>query len=223
MRKTLLPMFVSLALCGAAATALAVSSAHAQPEARNPVMVPPVQVAQNDPMPDGAPQRDLRRRNPADFAARMKQMCQERYARATGELTYLQTRLELTASQQPAFQRWSQAKLGIAKRHADDCAQRPLPNRNRADRGQLPGPGDMMGREEERLKQRLSDIQTERPALEALYNTLSPQQRVELIRAGRHDRPGPRRFADARGHRGPMGGRMDRHGPGPDAPPPQER
>lgn len=220
MRKALFPMLASLALCGAAATALVISSAHAQPEPRNPVMMPPpAQVAQNDPRPDAPPRRDLRRRDPADFAARMKQMCQERYARTTGQLTYLQTKLQLTASQQSAFQRWSQAKLGIAKRRADDCAARPLPQRSRA-QGQMPSPGDILGREEDRLKQRLSDIQAERPALEGLYNALSPQQRVELVRASRQDRMGPRRFADARGDRGgPMGGPMGR-GSRPDAPPP---
>ncbi len=222
MRKSLLPMLASLALSGAAITALVVSTAHAQPEARNPSVMPPVQIAQNDPRP--GPQRDLRRRDPAELAARMKQMCQDRYAHATGEITYLQTKLELTASQQSAFQRWSQAKLGIAKRQADTCAQRPLPVRNRA-QDQRPGPSEMMGREEDRLKQRLADIQTERPVLEALYNTLSPLQRVELVRAGRHDRGGQRRFADARGPRGPMGGQMGRpsFGPADGPPPPAQR
>lgn len=224
MRKSLFPMLASLALSGAAITALVISTAHAQPESRNPALVsPPAQLAQNDPRSDGSTRRDLRRRDPADFAARMKQMCQDRYARTTGEITYLQTKLELTASQQSAFQRWSQAKLGIAKSQADNCAQRPLPERNRT-RSQMPGPGEVMGREEDRLKQRLADIQTERPALEALYNTLSPQQQVELVRAGRHDRGGQRRFAG--GPRGPMGGPMGGRasfGPGRNAPPPAER
>ena len=224
MRKSLFPMLVSLALCGAATTALVISSAHAQPEARNPVMVtPPVQVAQNEPPPDGQPPRDLRRRDPAELAARMKTMCQDAYAHQAGDLTYLQTRLQLTASQQSAFQRWSQARLAIAKHHADECAQRPQPERRA--RGQMPSPADMMGREEDRLKQRLADIEAERPALDALYNTLSPQQRVELVRASRQDRGDMRRhmFADARGGRGPMGGPMGRPPFGPDAPPPATR
>lgn len=212
-------MLASLALSGAAITALVGSTANAQPETRNPVMM---QIAQND-RSDGPPPRDLRRGNPGDMAARMKQMCQDRYAHEAANVTYLQTRLQLTASQQSAFQRWSQAKLGIARRQADTCADRPLPDRTRA-QGQMPGPGEIMSREEDRLKQRLADIQAERPALEALYNALSPQQRVELVRAGRQDRMGPPRFADARGNRGPMGGRMDRPGgPGPDMPPPQAR
>jgi len=226
MRKSLLPMLAALALSGAAITALVISTAHAQSESRNPAMVsPPAQLVQNGPRSDGPPRRDLRRREPLDLAARMKQMCQDRYARTTGELAYLQTKLALTASQQSAFQRWSQAKLGIAKRQADTCAQRPLPDRSRA-QGQMSGPGEIMGREEDRLKQRLSDIQTERPVLEALYNTLSSQQRVALTRAGRQDRMGQHRVAGRRLGRmdGPMGGSISRaNGSGPNAPPPAAR
>jgi len=222
MRKTLLPMLVSLALCGAATTALVISSAHAQPEAHNPMMVPGPQLAQNEAPPNGPSARDLRRRDTGDIAARMKQMCQDAYAHEAGDLTYLQTRLQLTASQQSAFQRWQQAKLGIAKRQADACASRPVSDRRA--QGQMPSPGEMLGRQEERLKQRVADIEAERPALDALYNALSPQQRTELLRAGRQNRGDMRRhmFADARPPRGPMGGTMERQPfrPGPDSPPP---
>ena len=230
MRKALVPMLVSLALCGAATTAMVISTARAQPGPRAPVMVAAntssgLQFAQNDAPPDGPPPRDLRRRDSGDIADRMKQMCQDRYARETGELTYLQTRLQLTPAQQSTFQRWSQAKLGIARRHADDCAQQPMPTRDRGQARTMPAPADMLGRQEDRLKQRVADIEAERPALEALYNALSPQQRIELARAGRPDnmgshRMGPGRFADARGPRGPMGGPMNRAPYGPDAPPP---
>src|ERR1700761_3200261 len=86
MRKALLPMLVSLALCGAATTAMVMSSAHAAPEPHKPLMVaaantPDMQLAAND-APDGPPPpRDLRRPGPtpADFAARMKQMCNDGY------------------------------------------------------------------------------------------------------------------------------------------------
>jgi hypothetical protein len=79
----------------------------------------------------------------------------------------------------------------------------------------------MMAREEDRLKQRLADIETERPALDALYNTLSPEQRMELIRAGRPDAMGPRHmFADARGPRGRMGPPPGEPPYDPDVPPP---
>ena len=230
MRNALVPMLVSLALCGAATTAMVISTARAQPAPHAPMMVATatptgLQLAQNDATPPPPP-RDLRNRNTGDTAARRTQMCQDGYARETGDLAYLQARLQLTPAQQSAFQGWQQAKLGIARRHADACAQRPMPTRDRGQARTMPGPADMMSREEDRLKQRVADIEAERPALEALYNALSPQQRMELARAGRPDRMGSgRRFADARGPRGPMGGPMNRPPysggmGGPDAPPP---
>jgi len=235
-------MLVSLALCGAATTAMVISSAKAQPSPHAPQMVSTatptgIQLAQNDatPPPDGTPQRDLRGRdNSGDIAARMKQRCQDGYARESGTLAYLQARLELTSSQQSLFQRWQQAKLGIAHRRADACARRPMPTRNQGQTRTMPAPAAIMSLEEDRLKQRVADIEAERPSLDALYNALSPQQRIELARASRPHDMGPgrrdsRRFADARGPRGPMGGPMN--GPmnrspySPDAPlpPPSDR
>jgi len=257
MRKNLVPMLVSLALCGGATTAMVISSARAQPSPHTPMLVamasePGSQLAQNDapPPPDGAPPpRDLRRPAPADMAARVKQMCQDGLARETGQLAYLETRLEITAAERPLFDRWKGAKLAIAQRHADTCAQRPLPQRrtegqasSTMSRPAMPSPADMMTREEDRLKQRLADIDAERPSLEALCNSLSQGQKMELLRASRDrmDGPGRHMFADARGPRGPMGpmgpgsmgqapmgmGPMDRAPGAPygsDAPPPAER
>jgi hypothetical protein len=232
MRKALVPMLVSLALCGAATTAMVISSAKAQPGPHAPVMVSTatptgLQLAQNDgpPPPDGAPQRGLRNRDSGDIAARMKQMCQDGFARESGTLAYLQASLGLTSSQQSVFQRWQQAKLGIAHRRADACALRPAPARDREQDLTTPAPAAMMSQEEDRLKQRVADIEAERPALDALYNALSPQQRMVLARASRphqmgQGRMGSRRFADARGPRGPMGSPMNRAPYGPDAPPP---
>jgi hypothetical protein len=264
MRKALIPMIACLALCGAATTAMVISSARAQPGPHKPMMVagaPGLQLAANDtPPPDGAPPpRGLRQRTPADMAARMTQICQDQLARQSGELAYTETKLNLTASEQPLFERWKDARLSVARRHAEQCATRtsqrlaqrqtnqgqnsqnksaqPRPAANR------PGPAERMAQEEDRLKERLADIDAERPALQAFYDALSPQQKMELDRGGM-GRHGPRgrmmdhsRFAQAMGPRGPMGpgvmgrGPMDR-GPmgrppmpldGPGAPPPQER
>jgi hypothetical protein len=227
-------MFAALALCGAATTALVMSAAHAQPSPHKPMMV-----AQADTAPA---RRGLDRPAPGDIAERMKQMCQDQVARETGRLAYLETRLDLTASEQPLFQRWKDAVLGVARRHVDQCNQQitqrqaerqssqgqtaPLPQ----DRPAPPNLTDQMAREEDRLKRRLADIQAERPALDAFTNALSPTQKMELARA---DRGGPRnmmrrsRFASAmgpRGRMGPMGGPMGgMPGQGPGAPPPQQR
>jgi hypothetical protein len=229
MRKALVPMFAALALCGAATTALVMSAAHAQPSPHKPMMV-----AQADTAPPA--RRGLGRPAPGYIAARMKQMCQDQVARETGRLAYLETRLDLTASEQPLFQRWKDAVLGVARRHVDQCNQQVTQRQaERQPQGQATPPQnrpappsltDRMAQEEDRLKQRLADIQAERPALEAFTNALSPTQKMELARA---DRGGPRsmmrrfRFASAMGPRGGMGPMGGMPGQGPGAPPPQQR
>jgi hypothetical protein len=252
MRKALLPMLVSLALCGAATTAMVMSSARAEPGPHKPLMVavatsPDMQLAANDAPPDGAPPRNLRQRSPEDTAARMKQMCNDGYARQAAQLTYLETSLQLTASERPLFERWKDAKLNIGHRHADRCAQRATqrgasadrPGRDAQDRSDSmrPSPADQMARQEDRLKERLADLQAERPALEAFYNALSPAQKMQMARGalrdgmdrrmGERGRDGmvmrPHMFADA-GRRGAMGGPMGERPmgpPPPDAPPPE--
>jgi hypothetical protein len=68
-----------------------------------------------------------------------------------------------------------------------------------------------MAREEDQLKARLADVEAERPALEAFYNSLSPTQKTELARSEDRGRGGMRgsRFASAMGpgsmERGPLG------------------
>jgi hypothetical protein len=235
-------MIASLALCGAATAAVVISTAHAQPSTHEPVMV-----AQAD--NPGAGNRGLGRRGnrpaPADLSQRLDRLCQDMVARQTGDLAYLETRLNLTSSQQPLFQRWKDAKLAIAHRHADQCAQRvdqrvaQRQNSQAANQAaqiqpaiNRPDPAQRMAQEEDRLKQRVADIDAERPSLAALYNVLSPDQKTALDRTGMRGRGGMmggRRFALAGP---PMGGRgmgppgMGSTGrppmppDGPDAPPP---
>jgi len=224
MRKALLPMFVSLALCGGATAALVMSSAHAQTAQHKPVMVaalvsPAMQMAAN--MPADPPPRAMPSR--AEMAAHFKQMCQDRYAWAAGRLAFLEVKLDLTAAQQPLFQRWRAVRLGIAKHRADDCAARPLPDRKAGRKAARPSPVERLTRQEDRLKQRIADIDAERPALEALYNSLSAAQKETLDRMHRHPMLRAvmrhRLFAGGPGMMGPH--MMGRHPMGPmDAPPP---
>ena len=239
MRKTLIPMFASLALCGAAAGAVAISTAHAQPAQHTPTML-----AQADNPAPPPPRRGFNRPAPADLGQRLTRMCQDMVARQTGDLAYLETSLNLTASQQPLFQRWKDARLAIAHRHADQCGQQvnqrlaqrqanqapgnqtpdgqPGQNPPRANR---PSPAQRMATEEDRLKQRVADIDSERPAFDAFYNALSPDQKTAFERAamrGRGAMMRGRHLAFGAGPRGPMGGPMGRlpmppRGPG--APP----
>jgi LTXXQ motif family protein len=219
MRKALIPMLASLALCGAAATALIASNARAQANPRKPAMVAlvsPDKLAQN--MPQG--RRAMRMPSATDMTQRMKQMCEDGYAREVGRMAYLETRLNLTQPQQPLFARWKEAKLGIAKRRSADCSQMAA-----SPPQTMPSPVDRLSREEDRLKKRIADIDAERPALTALYNALTPEQRQDLS-SGRRGMMRGGMTGGGMMRRGMMGqgmgqGPMNMGGPPPAPPPPQ--
>jgi len=214
MRKALVPMLASLALCGAATAALIVTTARAQPEARKPMMVALVTPGMTAaPATEGgsppAPGRGMP--TPAQMQARFKQMCQDHYARHAAELAYTEAKLGLTAAEQPLFARWKQVKLDIAKRRADACASHVRPMNANAN-AKMPTLIDRMARHEDMLKQRLADLDAERPVLEAFYNSLSADQKREFAR-GLHG-PGMdhRRFAGGMMGPGMMGRGMMGHG-----------
>lgn len=240
MRKALLPMLASLALCGAATAALIASNAHAQPE-RKPMMVALVTPGMETAAPAaeaGGPGRDMGRAmpSPAEMAAHFKQVCRDRYARQAGALAYAEAKLSLTAAEQPLFDHWKQIKLDIAKRQSDTCATRERPANAR-----MPSLIDRMARRQDMLKARLADLDAERPALEAFYNSLSADQKREFtrgvrelmaLRAHRMMAGGPGMMGHGMMGHGMMGRGMMEHGMmrpgmgrgpmgmGPDAPPP---
>jgi hypothetical protein len=227
MRKALLPMIASLALCGAATAALIATNARADQSGRKPMML--ALTGQNgapggDAAAPGTPPADMMR----DRGVRRAQFCKDMYASKVGELAFLEATLSLTSSQQPLFDHWKQASLSVAKQLQDDCA-------GREDRkpGQRPGVIDRLNMEEAMLKKRLANINVERPSLTAFYDSLSPQQKQEFGRAAMHGMDGPRHMM--MGMMGPhpgMGAPPGSMGPGPmglgpmgrepmgDAPPP---
>ena len=222
MRKTLLPMIASLALCGAATAALIATNARAeQQRAPKPMMIALTTPARHDnaapPAEDGQQTNMIYRMTPETGPGRI---CKDLYARKAGELAFLEAKLSLDAKQAPLFARWKQASLDIARQHESDCAGKA--------RTSLRGPRasvlDRMTLEEDQLKRRLSDIQAERPTLTALYNGLTPAQKEEFGRGGMHggrfhmmlgmmDRPHP---GMGMMRQGPMNGPMG----GPPEPPP---
>jgi hypothetical protein len=244
MSKRLAALSLSLMLGAAAITAIAANTATAQPQTTgNPVLL-----AQNT-----AAQPATRARGPActppteaELASRRAERCENLSALAAGRLAYMEARLNLTAAQRAAFTRWRDIRLAAAKRMATTCAAAPARGPGRGmgraagqpanTQAAPPSPVERMAREETRLRQRLADLTAERPALEALYNSLTPEQRQKFRpeTGGRHGGMGhgPRgpRMAmmmrDRMGPRGGMmrggpGGPMDRMGPPPgDQPPP---
>jgi len=217
MRKSFLILPIALVL-GVAGTALV--SAQPNPGANN-----------------AGPARELPRMqrpalNPEQLAQRRDQLCKDMTARVAGRLAYLETRLELTQAQRGAFNKWRDVRLAAASQRAQTCATTPARQGRGAGNAQAqrPSPVERMARQEQMLRQRLATITAERPALEALYNSLTPEQRQKFTPAN-----GPRngmgrgegrarmgmamreRMGD--GPRGPMGGGMMRGGPrGPGGP-----
>ena len=214
MRKTLFPMVASLALCGAATVALVATNARAEQGGRKPVMIALVTPDKNsgNAMAAPRPQGGLEARE-ATAEPRREQVCKFLYARKAGELAFLEAKLSLSTNQSPLFARWKQASLDVAKQHESDCSARKRPAEARGRRLSVV---DRLALEEDLLKRRLSDIQTERPALSALYAALTPVQKQEF------GQDGLRRMA---GRMHMMLGMMDRPhpgmGPGPMGGPPE--
>jgi hypothetical protein len=235
MKKTILSVIATLALGGAAATAFLAGNADAQNSnagaQRKPVMVtammnPGALMAANSvAAPDGAGPQGMRMSgaalDPAEMAARHKQMCQDAFAHQVGDLAYLEAKLNLTPAQQASYDRWKNVKLDIAKRGAADCATRDVPPRGQ----NRPSPMDGMAREEDNLKRRLADLQAERPVLAAFYNSLTDTQKSALLHPGPETMLGRHRMfmnAIRPGRRNDRpDGRPPMNGDAPPPPPPQ--
>jgi len=222
MRKALMPLVASLALCGGVTGLLIATNAQAQQAmaglltSRTPTAKPPVMLAlaQQDQLAGGdtaAPPPEGGDGMLMERGQRRAQFCKTLYARKVGELAFLETKLALTPAQAPLFARWKQVSLDTAHSHETACADRPARQRS----AKRPSVLDRLAMEEKMLKSRLSDIQAERPALQALYAALTPDQQKELGHGGGMRRPGMGRMmmGGMMGHRGPMGR-------GPDGAPP---
>ncbi len=147
--------------------------------------------------------------NPEQRAQRRAQMCKDMNARAAGRLAYLETRLELTPAQRGAFNRWRDVRMAATAQRAQACTTTPArQGRGAANaQAQRPSPVDRMARQEQMLRQRLATITAERPALEALYNSLSAEQRTRF-----QPEAGPRRGMGRGQMRGRPGMMQDRMG-----------
>ena len=122
---------------------------------------------------DNAPAKPMHRhfshmRDPA-FA---KDMCIEHFARSAGRLAYLEAKLQLTSDQKPLWDKWAEATATGNAAMKDDCLTA------------IPAKGtpttalDRDSRVEKLLTDKLDTLKTARPALEALYQSLSPEQRI---------------------------------------------
>jgi hypothetical protein len=224
MRKALFPMIASLALCGTATAALIVTKAHAdQATTHRPMMVAALtpSLVGAAAASHAAEPPDMLRVPPQIRAERRAQLCKDMYAHKVGQLAFLETKLTLTSAQAPLFARWKEASLDIAKRRAGECTTRMRPAR--AERASIV---DRMAMEEKMLKQRLDDLDAERPALASLYGALTPAQKEEFGNGGMRRMAGRMHMMMGMMGRprapemGPPGGPGPDGDHGPDGPPP---
>jgi Spy/CpxP family protein refolding chaperone len=108
-----------------------------------------------------------------DPIARHNEHCANRYARTAAALAFLEARLNLTESQKASWTAWRQASLDDAAQMRDTCV---------ADVPVHPGtPPTVLEREaqkEKMMSARLAGLQARRPALQALYAVLTPEQQA---------------------------------------------
>ena len=108
--------------------------------------------------------------------ASAKNMCIEHFARSAGRLAYLEAKLQLTTDQQPLWNKWADATSAGNATMRDDCVA-AVPAKDT--------PKTTLDRDstiEKLLSDKLDALKTARPALEALYQSLTPEQRVAFDR-----------------------------------------
>ena len=131
-----------------------------------------------------------------------KQMCTDHFARDVGRMAYIETKLSLNDSQRPLFDSWKQTVLGSAKTHEGDC----LSHQARMD-GEMHGHNiiERESRMQTMLQTRLAELNAEMPSLKALYDSLTPEQKIVFDHGGpmgHHEGHGMRGHGGWHGHGG---------------------
>jgi LTXXQ motif family protein len=104
-----------------------------------------------------------------------RERCEERLAWRAGIVAYTVTKLNLSAEQKPLWDKLNGIVQGAAGRDRQLCANLPSTEQ----RGQETIL-DRISRREQFLSARLQALQQAKPALEALYQALSPDQKAIL-------------------------------------------
>jgi len=123
------------------------------------------------PMPGAMPgmmmHHMMMRRDPQEW-------CTERLARRAARRAYVQTMLNLTAEQQPLWDKVQSIAQTEAQKERQLCAA----TKPRAEQTVL----DRMDRMQQLLSKRLEALQAAKPAVQALYQALTPEQRATFDR-----------------------------------------
>lgn len=103
-------------------------------------------------------------------------MCQEQVARRVGFRAYLKTKLDLKPEQMAAWSAFETAADEATAKQTTRCAAMA------AEVKTPPTFSDRLNMREEAMKSRLASIEAVKPSMLALYNTLTPEQKVVLDR-----------------------------------------
>jgi hypothetical protein len=103
-----------------------------------------------------------------------QQRCIDRLARRAARLAYVQVELNLTAEQRPLWDKVQSAAQAEGQKEAQLCASlKP---------GAEPTVLDRMDRMQQFLSARIEALQSQKPAVQALYQALTPEQQAILNR-----------------------------------------
>jgi len=148
-------------------------------------------MAQNAPdAPKGPPGKPGEHARMMPDPQRAKNFCVSQYARAAGHVAYLEAKLDLTTAQKPLFQKWQQSVLGSAQKNRDACVTTVAAIKPDA----KPTILDRETKMEAMMTAKLDALKAQRPALEALYASLTPDQQAQLnqgFHGGGHRGHGP--------------------------------
>ncbi|MDR3441068.1 Spy/CpxP family protein refolding chaperone [Telmatospirillum sp.] len=146
--------------------------------------------------PDGTGMAPVVEHRHGDPVAFHKEMCTEHYAHKAAHLGYLQAMLGLTDQQQAGWNKYRQTVMDQGSKERAACLEM-APKQNAK-----PTVLERQAHLEKILSLELQGLQAARPALEALYESLTAEQKAIFDRSafehGHH--PGPME--------GPMGGPM---------------
>ena len=107
-----------------------------------------------------------------------KQRCLDRLARRVGRMAYLGVRLDLTAQQQPLWDKL----VGVAK-DSEQKARQLCDSLKTEENATIL---ERMDRGEQFLSLKLSALKAAKPAMQTLYQALTPEQRAILDRSHHH-------------------------------------
>ena len=110
-----------------------------------------------------------------------RERCDERIARRAAVIAYTTTKLNLSAEQKPLWDNLNAIIQAATDRERQLCASLPSADQ----RGQDPIL-DRVNRREQFLSSRLQTLQQAKPALEAFYQSLSPDQKAIINHPFRH-------------------------------------